>query len=593
MTYATQAQNPQFKDNVILRINGGIYMGKRLPDSGMDAADFKGVMVQSGGFAVNPQVIDLEDAKASFGTNSYRLADIDQDVTKMLRDNQTSFLNQRVETWIGFSDCQMDFADYFQLPDTKVSRINFQNELWVIGSADASARLAKKPIFNLKATLAVDIPEGGLTAQVQEPIAAFPAVGRLMIEDELFDYTAKDDAAQTFTLALPSVREHSIGDQASNVFKIAAENPIDILLRFLQSTGAGTYADYPDGFGLEDAELDVAALESIRDEFFADEEFSFEIYDITNGLDWLADNILKPCALRFVTSITSKLSVVVLDQSLFGAAGRIIEPDALERGSVTWEIDDSTVRNTVIFKYGYDWETGKFAKTHQQTDPNSVTAYDAREPFIIEAKGVLADDRGDLIAEDRVTRWLSRLATATPKITGTAFMKHALALVGERVLLIYDLPTEIGDRNFRKELEVVKKGLIVEAGRVELELSFTNYSGLHEAFISPSDLIVAVASQKKITVTAGRGSMYQVGYVMRLKEEATGELTADQPRTIVDITGDVITFDANFDVTPLSGAYRVQFADYDEIMVDEKRYCSLSAGAADFPDGIPPYQITF
>ncbi len=593
MTYADQLANPQFIDNVVIRIDGGPYIGKRLPDSGIAAQDFKAMILPAGGFTVNPQVLDLEDAKASFGTNTYRLVDLDQAMTKLLRLNTTAFINKKVETWLGFSGVGLDFANYKQLQDTVITSAKYRSEIWDLVSSDATATLAKVTVFNLSAKLLLDTVAGANSLKVQGSIAAFPPIGRIFVQNELLDYTAKDDATGIFTLAVPAVKDHSKGDDVKNVFRIDAENPIDILLRILQSTGGGSYADYPDGFGLEDTAVDVAAMEAIRDRFFTDEEFSFQVFGVENGLDWLADNILKPCSLRFITSINSKLSLTVLDQSLFGGATRTVDPSTTERDTLAWQTDDSLVRNKVTFKYGYDWENDVFTRTHEATDQNSIDEYGERDAFVVEAKGVLADDRGDLIAEDRVSRWLARLATATPKVTATALMVHALTLIGDRVLVMGDLPTRLGDRNFAEDLEVTKKSLVVESGRVDLEFSFTNYTGLRECFMSPSDLIVTVVSQRKIIVTAGRGSLYEVGYVMRLQDEASGEFTTDAVRTIIDITGDTITFDADFDVSLLGTGFRIQFADYDEVNAAQRRYGFMSAGAADFADGTPPYQITF
>lgn len=598
MSYATELANRQFKSNVVVRINGtGAYYAKHQPDSGLSVPLAQRIVKS---LAVNPQIIDLMEAKTSFASNTLKLIDKDNIITALFENNLNIFMRQKVEIWLGMMTGSFAWADYKKLTDTYIKRVTFQGEDFIFTTEEIIADL-KKAVYNIQTATNAIVSAGAGTIVAAGPITSFPASGRLFLDNEFLTYSSKNNGTKTFTLSGVTANLHSKGAKLFNVTQVSAQNPVDILLRILQSTGGGTYDSYAYGLGIANVDLDIAGMEAIRDENFSGELFSFELYGIEDTLSWIEENILKVSTLRFISTADSKIGLSVLDQSIFGAATKTFSEANVDPKSVTYEVDQSLVRNVIEFRYGYSYETDNFSVIATLSDAESIANYDESDPFIIEAKGVPDTAPGGLIATDRLTRWLARLKSATPKITLTTFFSESQVLIGERVLVVHDLPNEIGTRDFRSELEVLKKGIDVEKGLVKIDLAFTNYSGLREAFISPSDLIATWIGHptNTMTIVGDVTSRWAVGDKIRLVSLTTG-ITSDAVRTITSVSysapNTTIILDAVFDTTvgaAIPGKY-IQYANYDECSATQRRYAYISDGAADFVfDATRPYQITF
>lgn len=596
MAYADELVNDQYKGNVVIRINGGAYYARHQPDSGLTVAASNRILDK---FGINPQVISLEDAKTTFGSVTFTLVDLGGVITSLFNNNMTLFMGQEVEIWLGRITGSLAFSDYLKLQKFRISRVTFKNEEYSFTAQEITADF-KKAVFNTKALLNADTSAGAGSLVMATDIAAFPSSGKLFLEDELIAYSSKNDGTKTFTLTGTLANDHGEGTEVLNVTTITNQNPLDILLRILQSTGGGTYDSYAEGLGVVDADLDIAGIEAIRDANFAGELFSFELFGIENALEFMEAEILKPCSLRFVPSSGNKLSLTVLDTSIFGAATKTLDADNIDHKSIQYEVNTESVKNTIIIEYGYDYATGKYSRTHSETDAESVTNYGAKDPFIIQSKGIPATSGGDAIATDRALRWLARLSTATPSISVSTFFNTSLALIGERVLLTYDLPTETGDRLFSKELEIIKKSIDENKGIVKFDLAFTNYSGLRECFISPTSPVNGYNdAQALFFVDEAELVKWKVGYLLRVRR-ADG--TDHGPYKIESMMANGafsrIDCEGAGPVEVASG-WRLKYADYDDTVggdsmhVDQRRYGYVSDGAGNFADGSRPYQITF
>ena len=599
MSYESELLNDQFTDNVVLRINGGDYFAKREPDSGLVIAPAYCIVKAEGGLTINQEIFDLLEGDSSFPSNTFTLVDLDWQISALKYGDPSNFIGQLVEIWLGRSGVSMPFSDYLKIADTYITGATFQNEEWTFTTQAVTSQF-RKPIFNTQSPLAADTAAGAATIVCDNSISDFPTSGKLFIDDEFLPYTSKNNGTKTFTLTGTSANDHSSGAVVYNVTTITTENPVDILLRVLQSTSGGTYDDYAEGLGLADSVVDIDAFETIRDDVFTTDTFSFELYGIENALDWIRTELLKPNSLRFITSATSKLSITVLDASIFGDATREIDSDAITPASVRWSVDKSMLRNKVTFNYAYSHETGKFTKSLTVTDSSSITTYGETEAYIVDSKGTTDSATGDAIATDRTTRWLARFSVARPKVNMEVFMRHATTLIGERVLVTYDLPTEGGGRAFYKEMEVLSKGLNTDRGIVSLEFGYTNYTGLREGYISPADFTVgydAGAFPPYLLIPNGNGGKYKVDWVVDIYDEATW--TLQQAGLIITAittgpSGQPDTIEFNGQEFTFSGSnFIMQFADYGSTILDQKRYASLSNGTSNFLDASAPYQVTF
>src|SRR3990167_2605558 len=601
MSYETELAETSFKDNVIIRINSGAYYGKHQPDSGLSVPAAQRIVKR---LAVNPQVIDLLEAKTSFGSVSFDLIDLHSIVTALFNNNLNIFMKQRVEIWLGRMTGSFAWASYHKISDHFITKVGFKKEIFSFTAAEITSKF-DKPVFQTKCFLNANTAAGAATLVASTDISSFPSSGRLFIGDEFKNYTSKVDGTKTFTLSGTTANAHSAGDDIFNVQTITDINPITIFLRILQSTGGGTNDVYTEGLGIADADLDLTDMVAIRDEFFNGELFTFEIFDIENILDWIEDNLLKVCSLRIIVNENSKLSLTVLDTSVFGAATKLLDETNILPESVSFDVDDSKVKNVVEMHYGYSYETGEFSRINRVTDTESITNYGQKEPYIVEAKGVPATAAGDTIAADRTERWLARFANATPNISLNAFFGNALTLIGERILLTYDLPTEVGNRVFSKELEVIKKGMDIEKGLINFNLAFTNYSGLRECFISPSEIVSGYTGMFTHFVAGDVTSRWKVGWGYKIYDLAGAAVGTYEL--------DSITYSAGPDRTSFvySGAvgipadptgFRLKFPNQDDtfttkggdaLTAEQRRYGFISDDAANFPDGTRPYQITF
>jgi hypothetical protein len=292
-------------------------------------------------------------------------------------------------------------------------------------------------------------------------------------------------------------------------------------------------------------------------------------------------------------SALSKISVALLDQSVFGDAPASIDEDTI--GSYPgWEVDDNSIVN--VLQIEWDWLEGtqKYNLTDTYKDAQSILDNGERKPQIIKIKGPKLAVGGQDIVDDRGARFLTRFATPNPVITfKTQISKHLLT-VGSKVLVqSSQIPYVSGTLQFATELEIISRGINFETGDVAFKLAFTSYSGFRPCYIAPSDIAGVITNQKTVDVPAGRGLCYEVGWKMRLWNIAAIGYTADVVNEIASIVGDTITFVDNFVTTLTPSAFRLKFADYDDVSEDQKRYCFISDAGNDFADGASTYSITF
>lgn len=598
MSYETEiASTDSFKPNVIIRIDSGTYYGIHQPDSGLTVAAAARIVQK---VEVSPQVISVEDAKTTFASLNFSLSDKSNVVTALLNGADNNFIGKKVECWLGRITGSFAWADYYKLSDTYITGWDFSKEVFKFTSSDFALAF-QKPVYDTVCKLASDTGAGAGTLVASTSIADFPASGRLFIDDEAIAYSAKVDGTKTFTLTGVTANDHNAGADIYNSVSITG-NPLDIFMRVLQSTGGGTYDDYAEGLGLTDAQVDVSSIEDIRDKFFSGETFTFELYGVERIIDWIEAEILKPCSCRIIQTAGGLLGLAVLDQSSFGTTAKTFDSSNIINGSVVYRVSGQKVRNVVTVRYGWSTALQEFTREYTVSDTDSMTVYGEKQPYIVEAKGIPASGGGDLIAIDRADRWLARLKTATPEIELETFFSESLALVGERVLVTYDLPSTAGDRGFSNEMEVTKRGYDVLSGKVKFTLAFTNYSGIREGFISPAPICIGGGVTKHrfsgdhsanflindvIRFIAPDGTQEGPGYVTSVLYDSGGGYTD------IDMAGYAFTSYGS------STGYRLQYGNYDDtvsglsLTTRQKRYGYASTGSSNFADGTSPYKITF
>jgi hypothetical protein len=259
-----------------------------------------------------------------------------------------------------------------------------------------------------------------------------------------------------------------------------------------------------------------------------------------------------------------------------------------------WNLDGVKVTNVIEVKWGFNEGTGLFEEKDTFENATSISLYGRQTPLKYEFKGIKEALDGENLIQDFGTRLIERLSNPTPIVDVTTQIDKSLQTIGDKAYLVSSkIPAADGTLNFASNLEIVSRSINQTSGDVQFKLAFTSFTNIRSGFIAPSDLVVSVISQKKITVAVGRGSFYLVGWYMRLWSEVTQTYFADAPNKITQIDGDSITFENDWTTILTPVDHRMRFADYDEATDSQKRYGFISDSGMDFADGQPTYKVTF
>ena len=580
--------------NVVIQI-GANYFAIRQPDSGLAIAAPFDRAVSS--LLLNPTQIDLRKVSTTISTFSFRILDDDGVVTALILGDAAGVIGQEVRIFLGRSSESMDFAEYFELPRTFVRKCDHSDNSYNFSSSEQTERMAK-PIYNFKSALNGGILAATTIFTMRDDISGFPTAGFLKIEDEFISYAGVDLGLNQFTGCIRGELGSTPAAHAINLDAVLVEtitdNPLNIILKILISGGGGgPYDVLQSGLGISNTLIDVAGIETLRDELFLGDQYKLSLYSITSALKKMEDDLLMPNNLRFTTSTDSKVTLAILDKALFVEEDDVINEDTITKFP-KWTIDGSKVTNQLEINWDFNEGTGLFQKRNIYTDPASITAYGEQTPLNFSFKGIKAALDGQTLVDDFSTRLLGRLSTPTPEIQLNVQIDKSLQTVGDKSFVESSLiPAANGTLNFASNLEILSRSINITSGDVQFKLAFTSFTNIRSGFIAPSDLVFTVISQNQITVAAGRGSYYSSGWAMRLWNETTQAFETDPVNFISDVTGDTITFLNNWTTVLGAGNHRMRFADYDDATASQKRYCFISDSGLDFADGGPTYKVTY
>ena len=592
----------KFFGNVVIK-TAGTYFCIRKPDSGLNILpEFVGTISS---LILNPTQFDIRRVSTTIASYSFKLVDKKGIITALVDGNADVFIGQDVEIWIGRTKLKdkdgnwigepMDFANYFKLPITKTKACDFSDRAYNFRSSEESDRMNRE-LFQTKTRLAVDIQDDTTTISVEGTISEFPDAGFFKINDEFISYTGRDLINNRFTgcirgelSSVPSAHE-----ALDDVFfvQVVEENPIDLVLRLLTSGGGGgSYDTLDDGLAIDENLIDVAEIEALRDEFFDGVVHRYALFQIANALKFIEDQIFASGNLRFSQSSNSKLTLVILDQAKF-----VTTPDVIDESSIVgqpkWSVDSEKIVNVIEVNWDYNPVTGKYAGVSRYTDEPSIAKYGQRTALKYNFQGIKADLDGQALVDAFAARLLLRLSTPSPEIQITTHIDKSLKNIGDKtVLQTRGIPGQGGVLTFANEIEIISRAINYQTFDVIFKLQFTSFTLLRSAYIAPARVAATIVSQKKVTLGAGAGDLYEVGWKILLWDEVGLAYTADSLNEIAAIEGDTITF-ANDWTTPLTpGNFRLKFPDYDDATESQKRYCFISEGGLNFSDGRKAYQI--
>lgn len=624
MTYIDEVKTEKkYTGNIVIKIASS-YFAIREPDSGLTITSPYDKCLTS--LNLNPSNIDIRQVTTNIASYTFRLLDKDSIITALVLGDAAGLIGQAVNIYIGRSNVDMDFADYFELPVTYINKIEHSDNTYVFSSVEPKERM-NRPIYDYKSALAVDILAITTTWTMRDSIADFPTSGYLKCEDEYVSYTGLDLLNNRITGVVRGEFNSIPAPHDANSDVVLAEriidNPLNIILKLLISGGGGgTYDVLKDGLGLDEDLIDIDEIESLRDELFYDYEYTLIPCAMDSALKYIEDELLLPNNLRFSNSINSKITLAILDKAQFVDEVDIINEDTITKFP-KWSIDGTKVTNVIEIDWDYEDGTNVFKKRSNYENAASIVLYGRQPTLSFAFKGIKSTQDGQALVDDFADRLLIRLATPTPIISVTTHIDKSLQDIGDKSYLISTkVPAANGTLNFNSDLEIISRSINQTNGEVQFSLAYTSYTNIRSGFIAPSDLILSKINQSQVVITKDRHFQYQIGMYMRLWDTVTKSYTSDLPNKIVSFElrddqllledgtiltdeestplaletsakDDIIVFENDWTTTIINNRYRMKFCDYDDAVDTQKRYCFISDSGNNFADGKQTYKVTY
>ena len=603
------ANEKKYKGNVVILLKGE-YFSIRQPDSGLVIpVDNNGSIIS---LTINPSKVDLKKANSTIAAYSFRINDKNLTISKLLKDNSKLLMDEEVRIFLGRTGVSMPFANYFELPTVKVRKLSHGDLSYNFSASDSIDRM-NKDFFEIGTTLQAAVLNNTTTFQLED-VSEFPDTGFGFLDDEFFSWTTRDEILNQIGGITrgeygSTPAEHDFGTSVFNVDEVE-ENPITALLQFITSTGTGLNGVYDvlnDGLGIDESLIDVAEMESIRDEFFSLQTFNFKMFDIGNALKFFENEILGATNLRFIVNNSQKISIALLDQGGFDEGS----DNPINENTITkfpkWTVNVKDIVSRIEIEYDFNDSTNKFQQKkifETELDPGDTII--SEKPLKLKFKAIRESLSGNAIVQEIGQRYLSRFETPTPEISVSTHIDQSLLNVGDKVLLTSSqIPNASGSLSFADTLEIISRAINYITGDVKFKLQYTSYAGIRGSYIAPCTAIIGVQSQSVFEFNAGRAAEYGVGWKIRLWDKTieadydgdlfvTGAYTGDGVRTIVaiDTVNDLITVDTPFTTILDPLKHLIRFAEYDIVSDDQKKFAFIGEETGgDFPDGSSSYKI--
>lgn len=586
MDYAESLPDKKYIPNVIVRF-AGQYFSIRQPDSGLTVPASQNGLISS--LSLNPSSVDPFRPSVAISSNSFKIIDKNLAVTSLFNGNLSLFQGELCEIWLGRVGVGMDFSQYLKLTDTFISKVSRQDGAYTFQTQEVRDRL-NKDVYSEKTKLSGDILIGTTVITVQSP--PLNSSGLIKIDDEFISYTGVSGNQLTGCIRGEEGSVPAGHDLGSDVFfcEVVSGNPIDILLKLLISpSGGGPYSTLLDGGNIDDALVDVEEFEEIRDEYFVGQNYNLILYQIDNLKQFIENEILSPAGIRLRSNNNSKIGLGIITKPVVNVDAPDLDDDQFTNRP-QYSVDETKIVNRLNIQWGYNWPTEKFTAITSYEDAPSIAEFGQKKSVTLNFRGIQDQATVDEIAKN----YFLRFAYPKPQVSGsTHFSASAWELLEKAPVITNHIPTTTGDLNFGDSLEILSKAINYQTGDVRFQLSFTQFTGLRVCFLAPSDTITAVTNQKTVTIGAGRGAQYRTGWKMRLYSNTTRNWLADPVNTIASISGDTITFENDWTTTLVGGVHKITFADYDQVIDQQKRFCFISDDGNNFTDGKPSYLISY
>jgi len=313
--------------------------------------------------------------------------------------------------------------------------------------------------------------------------------GWLLIEKEIVPYTGKNATQFTgctrgaLAAAGSLAAAHADNIEVRELF-VAQGNPIDLLLKLLTSTGAGTNGAYDDwesdqGLGIPVSLIDVAAIENERDLFVSGDVYRFILKEpIGNVKSWIEAEIMKTMNAYPIMTGEGLISIKVYSFPYAYTPDDLTEEDVLELRSWRRGFDD-LINQTEIT---YDWSPGYGEFLFQRYDVQAESANDhgLSKPWKLEAHGIYSDLQGESLMDRRVTRLFGRYKDGAPTFSArthlSKFRWDAGDIVNVTLAALMNVKTGVlGVAS--KFMEVIGMKPNLASGEIAIEIMDTSLGG--------------------------------------------------------------------------------------------------------------------
>jgi hypothetical protein len=571
----------------------GEYFATRQPDSGLVIdAEYLGLITRA---TINPTAIDPLRASTTFNTSSFTLLDRDRAISELFLNELGFRTGQEVRIWIGRSFENMDFTEYLEFPISYIKQVQKIDNGYSFSTIERKDRL-NNGSFSKVTKLAVDIFIATTTITLQDVSFLNGATsGYVKINDEFVSFVGVNVGAKNLLGCIrgefgSTPADHESGSDVFLVYNVPATNCIDLLLQLLISKGGtGVYDIYEEGAGIDESLIDVAQFLEVKAAFFSSLNLDFKMYGIASFQRFIEDEILLPLGVRLRSNNNGLIGLALINRNIFEIDSPIItESETLKPPS--YSVTDDKVINRVKIFFDYNDSKKDYEEVLEQEDTDSITAFGATAFKEFKFKGI----RLRATAVSIANLFLARFSVPRPDISVDAMNSVSNLTIGDKTELFSKrLPADDGTLNFVSTLEILKKSYNIATGTVKYQLAFTSFSGLRQCFIAPSDTVITFVDQKTVNLATGRTDHYRVGWKMKLYSNNTRDYLGPQVNTIASITGDQIVFEEDWLYPLVDLVSRIMFADYDEVIEQQKKFCFINEENNDFDDGNRAYQVTF
>jgi hypothetical protein len=578
--------------NIVI-LFAGEYFAMRQPDSGLVIDQkYSGIINR---VSINPTSIDPLRASTTFNTSSFTLLDKNRAVSELFLDQNGFRTGQEVQIFLGRSNEGLDFSEYLEMPTTYIKQVTKIDNAYTFSTIERRDRL-NNGSYSKISKLAVNILAATTTITLQDlSFLDGATTGFVQIGGEFISFAGVD--LDDLNL-LGCIRgefgtvpvDHKLGSNVSLVYSVSPTNAIDLLLQFLISKGGGGIYDVlPEGAGISESLIDVDQFLEVKAAFFSTLDLDFKMYSIASFQRFIEDEILLPLGIRLVSNNNGKLGLALINRNIFQVDAPVIsEPVTISSPSFT--VTDDKVINRVKVFFDFDDAINDYLGVVEKEDQDSISELGPTSFKEFKFKGI----RNRLAVESIANLFLERFSAARPDISVNTNNSVSNLILGDKTEFFSSrLPTTQGNLNFASTLEILKKSYEVSSGTVKYQLAFTSFSGIRQCFIAPSDTAISFVNQKTINIASGRGDCYRAGWKMKLYSNNTREFLGPQVNTIQEIIGDQIIFENDWEYPLVDFVSRIMFADYDEVIEQQKKFCFTNIENEPFDDGTGAYQVTF